>query len=106
MLVDITTQNLKTGARSGILRGGEQFQKIVKFFKGGFKSIKGRWYSGTNLDKVNKLTGEGMSLEKAVKETWTAEQAGKAGFKNVKVGETVGTPGKYTSVEVNFTRKK
>lgn len=93
---------LEDGTRSTVLRGAEQFQRILNYFAGRFTSIKGSWQYGTNLAKINELTGKGMSLEAAAAETWTGQQAAQAGYKAVRILNTQGTPGNYTSVQVRF----
>jgi RHS repeat-associated protein len=94
---------LETGQRSTLLTGAEQFQNIVRFFRGQFTSIKGNWQFGSNLARFNELTAQGLSAEEAAARTWTGQQAAAAGFKTVKVQNLQGTPGKYTSVQVLFT---
>jgi RHS repeat-associated protein len=100
--ISIRTE-LESGQRSALLRGQEQFERIVKFFEGRFSSIKGSWQFGKNLDKFNELTAKGVSPEAAAGQTWAAEQAAAAGFKKVTVENLQGTPGKYESVQVLFT---
>ncbi|MDZ8263104.1 SpvB/TcaC N-terminal domain-containing protein [Nostoc sp. ChiQUE01b] len=95
---------LETGERSILLRGAEQFQRILQFFQGKFTSIKGNWQYGTNLARVNELTGQGLTLEQAAAQTWTGQQATAAGFANVHVVASEGTSGAYTSVQVRFTQ--
>lgn len=94
---------LETGQRSTLLRGAEQFQNIVRFFRGQFTAIKGNWQFGTNLARFNELTAQGLSPEAAAARTWTGQQAAAAGFRTVRVQSLQGTPRKYTSVQVLFT---
>lgn len=61
-----------------------------------------------NLGIVNKLTAQGIPLEKAVMQTWTANQATKYGFTKLRIllQQVKGTPGNYTKVEVLFSKPK
>jgi hypothetical protein len=96
---------LENGVRSKLLKGYEQFQKIVAFFGNHVQSIKGNWQFGSNLAKINELTiGGKLSLQEAAAQTWTAQQAGAAGFGRITVIGAEGTPGKYTTVQVLFQR--
>ncbi|MHB0953991.1 MAG: SpvB/TcaC N-terminal domain-containing protein [Allorhizobium sp.] len=95
---------LESGVRSTVLKGGEQFDKILQFFKGQFSAIKGNWQFGSNLAKVNELTATGMSLEQAAAQTWTASKAADAGYKTIKVLGSEGAPGAYTAVQVLFLK--
>ena len=105
LTIDIRTV-LEDGTRSPVLRGAEEFQNIVNFFRGQFTRIKGNWQYGSNLAEVNRLTGppHNLSLEKAVTRTWTADQARNAGYLNVIDFHANGTPGNYTEVQVIFGR--
>ena len=88
---------------SGI-RGTDLFKQMMEHFGSNAKGVKGKWVSGTNLDKVNELTAKGVPIEEAVKQTWTANRARDAGFGNATlVNPPKGTPGAYTDVEVLFT---
>jgi len=101
--ISIRTQ-LESGIRSPLLKGQEQFNKILQFFAGKFSSIKGNWQFGSNLAKVNELTSGGkMSLGEAAAQTWTGQQAAAAGFPKVTVLNTEGLPGAYKAVQVRFT---
>jgi hypothetical protein len=102
--IDLRTE-LADGSKSTALKGHEQFRNIVNFFKGSFKAIKGNWQFGANLDKVNLLTGQGMSIEEAAGKTWTAEQARSFGYDKIRVADVAGTPGQYTAVKVFFEPK-
>lgn len=103
LALDIRT-TLDDGQRSPLLRGAEQFHAILKFFEGEFTSIIGKWQWGSNLARFNELTARGVSPEIAAARTWTGEQAGKAGFRTIKVLSSEGDPGNYTDVQVEFTR--
>jgi hypothetical protein len=93
---------LESGARSTLIRGQEQFERILGFFHGQFTSIKGNWQFGTNLAKINELTSGGMSIEQAAAKTWTGERAAAAGYSRVTVVGAEGAAGHYTSVQVLF----
>lgn len=98
---------LESGQRSALLKGYEQFQSILRFFEGQFTSIKGNWQYGSNLARFNELTAPGpgqLSPNAAAAATWTGQQAAAAGFPNARVTFTEGTPGKYTTVQVIFSR--
>ncbi|MCX0270609.1 hypothetical protein NLM24_07805 [Nocardia zapadnayensis] len=101
--IDLRTQ-LEDGQRSTRLRGAEHFQAILKFFEGEFTSIKANWQYGTNLARLNELTARGLPLEAAAARTWTGEQAGIAGFRTLRILNSQGDPGRYTTVKVEFTQ--
>ncbi|MFE9328634.1 hypothetical protein ACIHDR_47650 [Nocardia sp. NPDC052278] len=95
---------LENGQRSTLLRGAEQFQAILKYFEGDFTSILGNWQWGSNLARFNELTAQGFSPEAAAAKTWTGKQAANAGFRTIRVLNSQGDPGKYTTVQVEFTQ--
>lgn len=65
--------------------------------------IRGSWTYGTNLMKINDLTKNNqMSLPDAAKQTWAFGQASGKGFTIVRVLDSDGAPGSYTSVDVVF----
>jgi hypothetical protein len=101
--IDLRTQ-LEDGQRSTLLSGAEHFQAIVKFFEGEFTSIVSNWQYGTNLAHVNELTARGLSLEAAAASTWSGKQAEKVGFQMLRILNSRGDPGRYTSVKVEFTQ--
>ncbi len=106
------------GRRSGSLFGKEEFLEAKRHFEqangsGSVKGVQGRWGAGEdNLNTFNQRfnlwKGRGLSDEAAMTEaarkTKTGERAGAAGFKNVKVTRTEGSPGAFTNVEVEFTK--
>ena len=93
------------GPRSTVIKGSEQFAKILNYFKGGFDAIRGNWTYGSNLAKINELTATGMPLKEAAAKTWTGINAEAVGFKTVEVvGTPVGSPGAYTEVQVLFRK--
>ncbi len=67
-------------------------------------AIHGSWKKGTNpsinIDEVNRLTGQGMSLEDAVQNAWTVTRAKKIGFLNVRVIHQEGLPGNFRKIDV------
>jgi YD repeat-containing protein len=67
-------------------------------------AIRGNWTYGDNLAAVNRLTGQGVPLEEAVRQTWTAGQAARYGFTNATVVESAGSAGNYTTIRVLFGR--
>ncbi len=65
--------------------------------------VRGDWTFGDNLDTVNDLTAGGkMTLEEASKQTWTYQQARIKGFSTYHYLDCVGSPGKYSEVQVVF----
>ena len=104
-VLDITIRTELDGARSSVVNGSTQFARILEHFAGKFSAIKGNWSYGSNLADVNRLVGKGLSVEQAAKQTWTGQQAAKAGFTDVRVLEaTKGANGEYTTVKVEFTK--
>jgi hypothetical protein len=76
---------------------------FVQEQKAAIQGIRGDWFSGDNLDTINRLTvGNQMSLEEASKHTWTYRQAVQKGFTRYQYLDAQGSPGKYTSVDVVF----
>jgi hypothetical protein len=69
-------------------------------------SIRWTWRRGfqgaqsLNLDKVNELTARGISLDEAVRETWTATRAKRWGVTEITVVNTEGGQGNYTKMDV------
>jgi hypothetical protein len=94
---------LEGGQRSEVLRGEEQFERVMLHFAGKVKSIQGSWHFGTNLAKFNEATGAGRAAEKAALETWTGEQAAAHGYSKVTVVDLEGRPGAYSRVVVRFS---
>jgi hypothetical protein len=89
--------------KSAVLRGSEQFQRILQFFAGRFKGIRGSWSFGTNLEAFNKAILAGMSpVDAARLETWTGQQATKAGYSRVVIRSLEGPAGHYSKVTVSF----
>jgi hypothetical protein len=65
--------------------------------------IRGSWTYGTNLKTINDLTrNNAMSIADAATQTWAFTQASARGFTAVRVLDSDGTPGNYTSVDVVF----
>jgi hypothetical protein len=105
------------GRRSGSLFGKKEFLDAKQHFEqangpGSVKGFRGRWGDGDNLgtfnDRFKLWKSRGLSDEAAMAEaarkTKTGEWAGAAGFKNVKITKTEGSPGAFTNVEVEFTK--
>jgi RHS repeat-associated protein len=86
------------------MRGGQMFQQMMEHFGSNVKGVAGNWYYGDNLAAVNQLTAQGVSLEKAVSQTWTAGQAAKYGFSTPAVQSAVGNPGNYSKIQVIFSK--
>ncbi len=82
------------------IRGTELFDNMMRFFGADAKAIRGVWRSGTNLDKVNELTAQGMPLEEAVQRAWTVTRARRLGFNKVAVVLQEGQPGQYAKIDV------
>jgi hypothetical protein len=60
---------LPNGQRSTVLRGAEQFKKILVHFAGRFKGIRGSWSFDDNLADFNRAILAGGSQEKAAAKT-------------------------------------
>jgi hypothetical protein len=106
-----------SGRRSGSLFGKREFLEAKQHFErsngpGSMKGIRGKWGDGDNLQTFNdrfklwKSRGlpDEQAMIEAAKKTKTGEWAGAAGFKNVKIIKTEGSPGSFTNVEVEFTK--
>jgi len=106
----VVTFAIEAGEGSSI-RGTEMFNRMMAFFGDSVRSIHGVWRKGhlgkasANIDKVNKLTSAGMTLEDAIMVTWTVSRARKLGFGRVRLlGTPVGSPGVYTKIDVLIER--
>jgi hypothetical protein len=89
------------------VRGTELFRRMMQAFGGRVRGIWGMWPSGTNLDKVNELTAQGIPLSEAVTRAWTAHRARDFGFgKAIIHEEPIGVPGAYTKVVVRFVKEE
>ena len=102
----IVTFIVSAGPESAI-RGTEMFNLMLRAFAGEVTGIHGVWRRGfqgrpsINLGKVNELTGKGIALDDAIKETWTASRAKRWGFDRISVlGAPEGTPGAYVKMDV------
>ncbi len=100
-------------APTSSIRGTDLFDRMMRFFGDGVLAIHGVWRNGfqgrpsTNIDKVNELTQQGMSLEDAILKTWTVTRAKKWGFDQVHViGLTEGIPGAYSKIDVLIEKRK
>lgn len=106
LYLDFFLRDSKTGERSDVLSGSEQFQAALRHFKSigySIRRIAGEWTQGDNLNEFNRLTAKGLDPEYAASLTWTGKQAFKEGFQNAHVA-AVGKPGKYTFVHVWFSK--
>jgi len=93
------------------MRGTEMFNRMIDHFGSAMKAIHGIWVKSsqgrpsTNIDKVNELTGQGMSCTEAIAQTWTVTRAAKRGFcRTSLLGQPTGRPGRYTQIEVLIER--
>jgi hypothetical protein len=82
------------------IRGTELFDNMMRSFGADAQAIRGVWRAGTNLDKVNELTAQGMSLEEAVQHAWTVTRARRLGFSKTAVVLQEGQPGQYAAIDV------
>ena len=86
------------------IRGTELFNRMMNAFGDDAKAIHGVWRKGSmpsiNIDKVNELTGKGVSIEEVVLHAWTVTRAKKLGFATVSVTYEEGSPGKYRKIDV------
>jgi len=108
----VVTFAVEAGEGSSV-RGTELFNRMMAHFGGEVAAIRGVWRKGplgrpsANIDKVNELTGAGMTLEEAVSHAWTVTRAAKWGFTRVKVSDApAGRPGAYTAVDVLMERSE
>ncbi len=86
------------------IRGTELFNRMMNAFGDDAKAIHGVWRKGSlpsiNIDKVNELTGKGISIEDAVLHAWTVTRAQKLGFAMVSVIHQEGSPGNFRKIDV------
>lgn len=99
--IDLRTR-LEDGSRSTVLRGAEQFGRILRHFAGRFKGIRGNWQFGDNLAAFNWAIKAGSLPAEAALQTWTGRQAQAAGFSLVENLRLSGKPGAYTDVRADF----
>jgi hypothetical protein len=78
---------LPNGTRSTVLRGREQFDRVMEHFRGRVNAVQGYWVYGDNLAAINRLTRppHNLTLEQAAARTWTGEQAARHGFTRVRI---------------------
>jgi hypothetical protein len=99
---------LATGDR-GSVTGIEFFDAMMAHFGGKVKVIEGNWSraSGltTNLDRLNRATAAGLSVEDAAPLTWTGLRASAFGYDQVTVLHVLpqGAQGNYEDVRVDFS---
>jgi hypothetical protein len=102
--------SFKINAEGSPVRGTDMFKQMMEHYGSEVKGIRGFWVSransptNKNLGKVNQLTGQGMSLEDAVRQAWTANRAKDFGFTNIRIVDHRGTAGNYEMIEVVFTK--
>ncbi len=84
--------------------GKWMFDTMMQHFGSAVNGIQGNWTYGVNLATVNDLTAKGASLEEAAKQTYTAMRARDWAFSNVRVVQSMGSPGSYSRVNVIFTK--
>jgi hypothetical protein len=95
----------KINSKGTNIRGTDLLKRMMQHFGDRVNGLWGMWPIGTNLDKVNELTAQGIPLHEAVSRTWTANRAREFGFgKAIVVEGRLGTQGSYTKVLVKFVR--
>jgi hypothetical protein len=97
----------ESGNRSKHLKAGKLFDEAMKYFEQkdvNIQSIHGTWVYGTNLAIFNELTGKGVPLEAAALQTWTGRQSVRHGYSRARIFYSVGTPGQFKKVEVEFSK--
>jgi hypothetical protein len=104
LLLSFVMVREQDGARSPLLKGSEQFDKIMAHFGDRVKVVLGSWTFGNNLETFNELTGQGMDIKSAALKTWTGKNAQRHGFTEVVVESINGTPGHYYPVKVRFEK--
>jgi hypothetical protein len=50
------------------------------------------------------VTAQGVPIEEAIQQAWTAKRAAELGFTNARILSTTGSPGNYTNIQVIFTK--
>jgi hypothetical protein len=94
----------KINTRGSGHRGTTLFQRMMEHFGDNVRGIWGKWVSGDNLETVNRLTAQGLSLDEAVTRAWTANRARDFGFGRAAIVKAEGEAGAYTNIEVKFTK--
>ena len=111
LFLSIFTQG-NNGERSPLLKGKEQFSKVLLHLSGQFDSITGQWKQmddyekSYNLDIFNSEIQKGASVEAAALSTWTGKQSIKHGFNKVELRHTKSNDGLYTYVEAVFSKSQ
>ena len=94
---------LEDGTRSKLLKGKEQYDKILQYFGDRIKKIKGSWQYGSNLQKFLEIKSKGKSDEEAALGTWSGQQAKKNDFIKAQVlSIQKDSNGKIIKIEVYF----
>ena len=96
--------DFKINTEGSGVRGTDVFKRMMQHFGDKPNGVWGKWVRGTNLDKVNQLTAQGVPLEEAVTHAWTANRARDFGFGKASIIKAEGSPGVYTNIELKFTR--
>ncbi|MHB1425226.1 MAG: hypothetical protein ACYC3I_18810 [Gemmataceae bacterium] len=86
------------------IRGTELFDNMMRAWGEDATAIRGVWRAGTNLEKVNELTAQGMPLEEAIQYAWTVTRARRLGFNKVAVVLQEGMPGHYAKIDVSIEK--
>ncbi|WP_322755724.1 hypothetical protein [Frankia sp. Cas3] len=87
--------------------GAQMFADVMNHFGAdNIVAIEGKWVSAmpSNLNTFNEMVGSGMNLEDAAASTFTGRMAARYGFTGVRVVKATGDLGRYTNVQVLFTR--
>ncbi len=98
---------VKADAGSSV-RGTEMFNRMMSFFGDEVRIIHGVWRKNPttgdpsiNIDKVNELTAQGVSLTDAILKAWTVTRAAKWSFTKTRVVRTpVGMLGGFTELDI------
>lgn len=107
LLLNIRNRYPGGEAHGMVLRGKEEFSRILKHFDGKFGPIRGVWIFGDNLAAFNRsYFREGMTLEQAAFSTWTGRMAKKSGYTRafIMVNELAESGNYFTRVEVRFVK--
>ena len=67
--------DFKINTEGSGVSGTDVFRQMMQHFGDKPNGVWGKWVRGTNLDRVNQLTAQGIALEEAVTHAWTANRA-------------------------------